>query len=168
VGASGVTLGRRLRLLALECVCTTSLWRCTAARAMGIAGAAGSGPGPRRPDGARSSDGVSAARDGGRVVLRWTNPVAADLAGVIVRWSPGPVAPGAPDVGKAAHPSRRVTITAPMRSGPVRGAGGPSPQNVLDKIAAVRSHATLCPGWHLLRADLVVRQSTAPPPLIRS
>jgi hypothetical protein len=47
--------------------------------------------------------GVGAARDGGQVVLRWTNPVAADLAGVIVRWYPGPVAPGAPDVGKAAY-----------------------------------------------------------------
>jgi hypothetical protein len=46
--------------------------------------------------------GVSAAR-GGQVVLRWTNPVAADLAGVIVRRYPGPVAPGAPDVGKAAY-----------------------------------------------------------------
>jgi hypothetical protein len=47
--------------------------------------------------------GVSAVRDGGSVILRWTNPVAADLAGVIVRWYPGPIAPGAPDVGKAVH-----------------------------------------------------------------
>ena len=37
--------------------------------------------------------GVSAVRDGGAVILRWTNPVAADLAGVIVRWYPGPIAP---------------------------------------------------------------------------
>jgi hypothetical protein len=47
--------------------------------------------------------GVSAVRDGGSVVLRWTNPVAADLAGVIVRWYPGPIAPGAPDVGTAVY-----------------------------------------------------------------
>jgi hypothetical protein len=34
---------------------------------------------------------------------------------------------------------------------------------LLDKIAAVRSHATSRPGRHLLRAELVVRQSIAPP-----
>jgi hypothetical protein len=47
--------------------------------------------------------GVSAVRDGGQVILRWTNPVVTDLAGVIVRWYPGPVPPGAPDVGKAVY-----------------------------------------------------------------
>jgi hypothetical protein len=47
--------------------------------------------------------GVSAVRDGGSVVLRWTNPAAADLAGVIVRWYPGGIAPGAPDVGSAVY-----------------------------------------------------------------
>jgi hypothetical protein len=44
------------------------------------------------------------------VVLRWTNRVAADLAGVIVRWYPGPVAPGAPDVGKAAYLGAGSTV----------------------------------------------------------
>jgi DNA-binding LacI/PurR family transcriptional regulator len=34
---------------------------------------------------------------------------------------------------------------------------------LLDKIAGVRSLATSRPGRHLLRADLLVRQSTAPP-----
>jgi hypothetical protein len=64
--------------------------------------------------------GVSAVRDGGQVVLRWTNPAAADLAGVIVRWYPGPVAPGAPDVGKAVHFGTGTTVRfAAPRASPV-------------------------------------------------
>jgi hypothetical protein len=47
--------------------------------------------------------GVSAVRDGGSVTLRWTNPAAADLAGVIVRWYPGRIAPGATDAGTAVY-----------------------------------------------------------------
>jgi hypothetical protein len=54
--------------------------------------------------------GVSAVRDGGAVVLRWTNPAAADLAGVIVRWYPGRIAPGAPDAGKAVYFATGSTI----------------------------------------------------------
>jgi hypothetical protein len=59
--------------------------------------------------------GVSTARDGDRVVLRWTNPAAADLAGVIVRGYAGAVAPGAPDVGEALHVGggTSATINAP-------------------------------------------------------
>jgi hypothetical protein len=63
--------------------------------------------------------GVSAARDGGQVVLRWRNPVAADLAGVIVRWYPGPVAPGAPDVGKAAYLGQAAASASRRRARPV-------------------------------------------------
>ena len=44
-----------------------------------------------------------AVRDGGRVALRWANPTAPDLAGVIVRWYPGRTAPGAPDAGRAVY-----------------------------------------------------------------
>jgi putative cell wall-binding protein len=46
---------------------------------------------------------VSAVRDGGDVTLRWTNPAAADLAGVVVRWYPDRIAPSAPDVGNAVY-----------------------------------------------------------------
>ncbi|HEU4897298.1 MAG TPA: hypothetical protein VFX88_06960 [Actinomycetota bacterium] len=62
--------------------------------------------------------GVSAVRDGGQVTLRWTNPVAADLAGVIVRWYPGSIAPGAPDVGTAAYfrTGNTISFTAPRTS----------------------------------------------------
>jgi hypothetical protein len=47
--------------------------------------------------------GVVAVRDGGFVNLSWTNPGAADLAGVIVRWYPGRIAPGATDVGNGVY-----------------------------------------------------------------
>jgi hypothetical protein len=47
--------------------------------------------------------GASAVRAGGQVTLRWTNPAAVDLAGVIVRWYPGRIAPGAPDAGTAVY-----------------------------------------------------------------
>jgi hypothetical protein len=59
--------------------------------------------------------GVTATRDGDLVVLRWTNPEAADLAGVIVRGYAGAVAPGAPDAGDAIHvgPGTSATVTAP-------------------------------------------------------
>ena len=59
--------------------------------------------------------GVSAERDGDRVVLRWTNPAAADLAGVIIRGYTGTVAPGAPDAGEALHlgSGTSATIDAP-------------------------------------------------------
>jgi LacI family transcriptional regulator len=50
-----------------------------------------------------------------------------------------------------------TTIRQPMRQ---VGAGAVT--ILLDKIAAARSHATSRPGRHLLRAELVVRQSTAP------
>jgi hypothetical protein len=64
--------------------------------------------------------GVSAVRDGGAVVLRWTNPAAADLAGVIVRWYPGRIAPGAPDVGKAVYFATGSTIRfAAPRTSPI-------------------------------------------------
>jgi hypothetical protein len=64
--------------------------------------------------------GVTATRDGDQVVLRWTNPSAADLAGVIVRGYAGAVAPGAPDAGDALHigSGTSTTITAPG-SGPL-------------------------------------------------
>jgi DNA-binding LacI/PurR family transcriptional regulator len=51
-----------------------------------------------------------------------------------------------------------TTIRQPMRQ-----VGARAVTVLLDKIAAVRSHATSRPGRHLLRADLVVRHSTAPP-----
>jgi hypothetical protein len=62
--------------------------------------------------------GVSAVRDGGSVILRWTNPAAADLAGVIVRWYPGRIAPGAPDAGTAVYfrTGSAVRFAAPRTS----------------------------------------------------
>jgi hypothetical protein len=64
--------------------------------------------------------GVSAVRDGGQVTLRWTNPAAADLAGVIVRWYPGRIAPGAPDVGNAVYFATGSTIRfAAPRTSPI-------------------------------------------------
>jgi hypothetical protein len=64
--------------------------------------------------------GVSAVRDGGQVILRWTNPAAADLAGVVVRWYPGPIAPGAPDAGKAVSFGTGSTIRfAAPRTSPI-------------------------------------------------
>jgi hypothetical protein len=63
---------------------------------------------------------VSAARDGGQVTLRWTNPAATDLAGVVVRWYPGPIAPGAPDAGKAVYFGTGSTIRfAAPRTSPI-------------------------------------------------
>lgn len=46
---------------------------------------------------------VTAIRDGDQVVLQWTNPNTADLAGVIIRSYPGGVAPGAADTGTAVY-----------------------------------------------------------------
>jgi hypothetical protein len=62
--------------------------------------------------------GVSAVRDGGSVTLRWTNPAAADLAGVIVRWYLGRIAPGAPDAGTAVYfrTGNTVRFAAPRTS----------------------------------------------------
>lgn len=54
--------------------------------------------------------GVRAVRDGGSVTLGWTNPAAADLAGVIVRWYPGRVAPGATDAGTAVYFRTGTTV----------------------------------------------------------
>jgi hypothetical protein len=54
--------------------------------------------------------GVSAVRDGGYVTLRWTKPAAADLAGVIVRWYPGRIAPGATDVGNSVYTDTGSTV----------------------------------------------------------
>jgi DNA-binding LacI/PurR family transcriptional regulator len=51
-----------------------------------------------------------------------------------------------------------TTIRQPMRQ-----VGARAVTVLLDKIAAIRSHATSRPGRHLLRAELVVRQSAAPP-----
>lgn len=64
--------------------------------------------------------GLSAARDGGQVALSWTIPVATDLAGVIVRWYPGPIAPGVPDAGKAVYFGTGSTIRfAAPRTSPI-------------------------------------------------
>jgi DNA-binding LacI/PurR family transcriptional regulator len=46
---------------------------------------------------------------------------------------------------------------------PMRQVGARAVKILLDKIAAVRSHAISRPGRHLLRAELVVRKSAAPP-----
>jgi LacI family transcriptional regulator len=51
-----------------------------------------------------------------------------------------------------------TTIRQPMRQ-----VGARAVEILLDKIAAVRSHAASRPGRHLLRAELVVRKSAAPP-----
>jgi LacI family transcriptional regulator len=51
-----------------------------------------------------------------------------------------------------------TTIRQPMRQ-----VGAKAVEILLDKIAAFRSHASSRPGRHLLRAELVVRQSAAPP-----
>jgi hypothetical protein len=75
VGASGVALGRRLRLSVVECVCTYIAMEvhCRASYGHSVRGRIRfqdhddqTAPGP--------VPGVGAARDGGRVVLRWTNP----------------------------------------------------------------------------------------------
>jgi hypothetical protein len=46
---------------------------------------------------------VTAVRDGGSVSLSWTNPPSTDFARTIVRWYPGEIAPGTPDVGNLAR-----------------------------------------------------------------
>ncbi len=46
---------------------------------------------------------------------------------------------------------------------PTRQVGAKAVDILLDKIAAARSQTRSRPGRHLLRAELVVRQSTAPP-----
>jgi LacI family transcriptional regulator len=51
-----------------------------------------------------------------------------------------------------------TTIRQPMRQ-----VGAKAVEILLDKIAAVRSHASSRQRRHLLRAELVVRQSVAPP-----
>lgn len=51
-----------------------------------------------------------------------------------------------------------TTIRQPMRQ-----VGARAVEILLDKIAAVRSHVASRPGRHLLRAELVVRKSAAPP-----
>jgi hypothetical protein len=58
---------------------------------------------------------VTAVRDGGSVSLTWTNPPSTDFARTIVRWYPGDIAPGAPDVGKLARfgTTNSVRFTAP-------------------------------------------------------
>ena len=58
---------------------------------------------------------VSAVRDGGYVTLRWTNPDAADLSGVLVRWYLGGITPGAVDVGNEVYTGTGNTVrfTAP-------------------------------------------------------
>jgi hypothetical protein len=58
---------------------------------------------------------VRAVRDGGYVNLSWTNPPSADFARTVVRWYPGDVGPGAPDVGTLARfgATNTVRIAAP-------------------------------------------------------
>lgn len=58
---------------------------------------------------------LSATRADGNVTLTWTNP---DAAGVIVRWNPGPIAPGATDAGRWAYAGPGETVTFPAE-GPI-------------------------------------------------
>jgi hypothetical protein len=53
---------------------------------------------------------VQAVRDGAYVNLSWTNPPSTDFARTIVRWYPGDVAPGAPDVGTLARYGTTNTV----------------------------------------------------------
>jgi hypothetical protein len=53
---------------------------------------------------------LSAVRDGGYVTLRWTNPTATDLSGVLVRWYAGGISPGATDVGNAVYVGTGTTV----------------------------------------------------------
>ncbi len=53
---------------------------------------------------------MSAVRDAGYVTLRWTNPAAADLSGVLIRWYLGGISPGAVDVGNTVYSGTGNTV----------------------------------------------------------